>query len=115
MDNYKLIEIYIEEKYFDKLYGLLMKNPDYRIVVQYEEYLKKDYEEQLLKFYAKVAGRQAEYTGRNNYEILRQMLEHMKKLKGGKELVDKMVENYKVKYSNRRVMMEELNKIEKEK
>lgn len=35
----------------------------------------------------------------------------MKTLKNGKKLVEKMVEEYKIKYANRRLMLEELNKI----
>ena len=35
----------------------------------------------------------------------------MKTLKNGKALVGKMIEEYKIKYANRRLMIEELNKI----
>lgn len=59
--------------------------------------------------------KKAQYTGRSNYEEIREILEHMKNLKGGAQLVEEMVEEYKKKYSNRRVMLEELNKIEKRK
>lgn len=35
----------------------------------------------------------------------------MKTLKDGQKLVEKIVEEYKVRYANRRLMLEELNKI----
>ena len=35
----------------------------------------------------------------------------MKTLKNGEKLVEKMVEEYNIKYANRRLMLEELNKI----
>lgn len=35
----------------------------------------------------------------------------MKMLKNGEELVKKMVEEYKIKYANRRLLLGELNKI----
>lgn len=108
-----LRKIYIEEKYYDKLYNSVMKSPTYDILIKYETYLKKDFEKELLKEYVKIADSKAQYTGRANYEDIRTVLEHIKILKNGKEIVTKKVEEYKMKYSNRRLMLEELNKITK--
>lgn len=112
LDEDDLRQIYIEEEYYDKLYKSVMKNPTFYEIVEYEEFLKKDYENELLEFYKKIVNKKAQYTGRGNYQEIREILEHMKTLKDGKQLVEKMVEEYKKKYSNRRVMLEELNKIE---
>ena len=49
--------------------------------------------------------------GKRNYEDVRKILQHMKTLKNGEKLVEKIVEEYKIKYANRRLMLEELNKI----
>lgn len=106
-----LRQIYIEEQYFDKLYKSVMVMPSFEILGKYEKYLKKDFEKELLEAYQKLADEKSKYAGRNNYEDVRIILSHMKTLKGGKELVEKMVEEYKIKYSNRRLMLEELNKI----
>ena len=50
-------------------------------------------------------------TGKNNYQQVRKILVHMKTLKNGEKLVDKKVKEYQVKYANRRLMLEELEKI----
>ena len=106
-----LRQIYIEEQYYDKLFKSVMTTPLYEIVVQYEKYLKRDYEQQLLKEYQKIVDEKSKFTGNRNYEEIRKILQHMKTLKNGEALVGKMIEEYKIKYANRRLMIEELNKI----
>ena len=106
-----LRQIYIEEQYYEKLYNSVMSTPLFEIVVKYEKYLKKDFEKQLLEEYQKIVNEKATFTGKRNYEDVRKILQHMKTLKNGKKLVEKMVEEYKIKYANRRLMLEELNKI----
>ena len=106
-----LRQIYIEEQYYEKLYHSVMSTPLFEIVVKYEKYLKKDFEKQLLEEYQKIVNEKATFTGKRNYEDVRKILQHMKTLKNGEELVKKMVEEYKIKYANRRLMLEELNKI----
>ena len=106
-----LRQIYIEEQYYEKLYNSVMSTPLFEIVVKYEKYLKKDFEKQLLEEYQKIVNEKATFTGKRNYEDVIKILQHMKTLKNGKKLVEKMVEEYKIKYANRRLMLEELNKI----
>lgn len=106
-----LRQIYIEEQYYEKLYHSVMSTPLFEIVVKYEKYLKKDFEKQLLEEYQKIVNEKARFTGKRNYEDVRKILQHMKTLKNGEKLVEKMVEEYKIKYANRRLMLEELNKI----
>ena len=106
-----LRQIYIEEQYYEKLYHSVMSTPLFEIVVKYEKYLKKDFEKQLLEEYQKIVNEKARFTGKKNYEDVRKILQHMKTLKNGEKLVGKMIEEYKIKYANRRLMLEELNKI----
>lgn len=106
-----LRQIYIEEQYYEKLYHSVMSTPLFEIVVKYEKYFKKDFEKQLLEEYQKIVNEKATFTGKRNYEDVRKILQHMKTLKNGEKLVEKMVEEYKIKYANRRLMLEELNKI----
>lgn len=106
-----LRQIYIEEQYYEKLYHSVMTTPLFEIVVKYEKYLKKDFEKQLLEEYQKIVNEKARFTGKRNYEDVRKILQHMKTLKNGEKLVEKMIEEYKIKYANRRLMLEELNKI----
>ena len=106
-----LRQIYIEEQYYKKLYHSVLTTPLFEIVVKYEKYLKKDFEKQLLEEYQKIVNEKARFTGKKNYEDVRKILQHMKTLKNGEKLVEKIVEEYKIKYANRRLMLEELNKI----
>lgn len=106
-----LRQIYIEEQYYEKLYHSVMTTPLFEIVVKYEKYLKKDFEKQLLEEYQKIVNEKARFTGKRNYEDVRKILQHMKTLKNGEKLVEKLIEEYKIKYANRRLMLEELNKI----
>lgn len=106
-----LRQIYIEEQYYKKLYHSVMTTPLFEILVKYEKYLKKDFEKQLLEEYQKIVNEKARFTGKKNYEDVRKILQHMKTLKNGEKLVEKIVEEYKIKYANRRLMLEELNKI----
>ena len=108
-----LRQIYIEEQYYEKLYHSVMTTPLFEIVVEYEKYLKRDFEKQLLEEYQKIVNEKARFTGKRNYEDVRKILQHMKTLKNGEKLVGKMIEEYKIKYANRRLMLEELNKIRK--
>lgn len=50
------------------------------------------------------------YLGRNHYEYVAKVLDRIKKVSGGKELVEKMVLLYKIEYKKRPAMMEILNK-----
>lgn len=88
-----------------------MTTPLFEIIVRYEKYLKKDFEKQLLEQYRKAVEEKSRFTGKKNYEEIRKILQHMKTLKDGEKLVEKMIEEYKIKYANRRLMLEELNKI----
>lgn len=106
-----LRKIYIEEQYYEKLYHSVMTTPLFEILVSYEKYLKKDFENELLEEYKKIADEKSKFTGRKNYEEIRKILQHMKTLKNGEKLVKKMVIEYKIRYANRRLMLEELEKV----
>lgn len=61
----------------------------FEIVIKYEKYSKKDFEKQLLEEYQKIANEKVKFTGKRNYEYVREILQHMKMLKNGEELVKK--------------------------
>lgn len=105
--------IYIEEGYYEKLYNSVISTPLFEVIIKYEKYLKKDFGGQLLKEYKKIVDEKSRFTGKGNYEDVRKILEHMKTFNNGQKLVEKMVEEYKIKYANRKLMLEELNKIRK--
>ena len=88
-----------------------MNTPLFEIIVRYEKYLKNDFEKQLLEEYKKIVDKKSRFTGKRNYEDVRKILQHMKTLKKGQKLVEKIVEEYKIRYANRKLMIEELNKL----
>lgn len=103
--------MYIEEQYYNKLYKSVVSTPLFEVIVKYEKYLKNDFEQQLLEEYQKIVDEKSRFTGKRNYEDIKKILQHMKTLKDGQKLVEKIVEEYKVRYANRRLMIEELNKV----
>lgn len=106
-----LRQMYIEEQYYNKLYKSVVSTPLFEVIVKYEKYLKNDFEQQLLEEYQKIVDEKSRFTGKRNYEDIKKILQHMKTLKDGQKLVEKIVEEYKVRYANRRLMIEELNKV----
>jgi hypothetical protein len=67
------------------------------------------YPEKTLELFKKAIDDYAANVGRNYYEHTAKLLEQMLKIKNGKKMVSEMVANYRVKYKNRRVMMEVLS------
>ena len=106
-----LRQIYIEEQYFDKLYKSVTRYPTYEVMLKYEEYLIEHYEKEILQVYEKIIDEQAQYAVKKNYQYIGNILRHIKTLKNGKEFVRNKIEEYKTKYANRPLMMEELNNI----
>ena len=106
-----LAEIFIEEKYTDRLLKLLQINSKkISFIDEYADYLKKSYPNDLLTFYEEGVKRYAKSTGRDIYNEAANYLEKMKKIKGGKEKVKALIQYFREQYKNRRAMMEVLNK-----
>ena len=106
-----LRKIYIEEGYHKKLFESVIKLNYFEMILEYEKHLRPNYEKELLSQYEKLINEQAKYTGKNNYYSLRKMLEHLKTFDDGVGIVDRLVQEYRVKYKNRRLMLEELDRI----
>lgn len=68
--------------------------------------------EQTLTMFRRAIDQYAEKNlGRTHYETIARLIKTMKRLKGGKQIIDEMIARYKVIYKNRRAMMEILNQI----
>ena len=75
-----------------------------------EKILEKEYPKEVLQKYTEELNEMAKYTAdRKRYQEWVLILKRMLKIKGGKETVNEIVENWRVLYKNRRAMMEELN------
>ena len=109
---YALANIYIAEKYFDRLLVLLQKNPEYEFAQQCRSFLQNTYEKELIEIYRQAfLLYAANNTGRNYYVELRKRLKEVQKLSLGKPLVKELVEYFIRMYKNRPAMIDELEKI----
>jgi tetratricopeptide (TPR) repeat protein len=108
-------EIYIEEKYWDRLMDYVEKNirlGKYSSLAGYERYLKTRYPERMLAFYeAQITDYVAKNMGRDHYKYVADVLKKMKTYPDGDKTVERLLTYFKSIYPKRRAMMEELGAI----
>lgn len=111
--GYGLIEkLYLEENMYDELLECVIKSVGLYKLEEYEKLLKPMYPNELLGKYKKEVCSMALHTSdRKRYCEIVTVLRRMQKYKTGKEMVNELVEDWKVSYKNRRAMMEELSKL----
>ncbi|MCH8032671.1 MAG: hypothetical protein IH950_02790, partial [Bacteroidetes bacterium] len=103
--------IFIEEKYYDRLLKLLQINSKHIIFVDsYAHFLIQQFPAEILALYEKGVKEFAISTGRNIYHNVADLLKKMKKIKGGKEKVNEIIQYFRNLYKMRPAMMEILNK-----
>ena len=111
LDTYLIAQIFIKEKLWSRLMEMVKQNPDLRNIENYEEYLSKDYANEIIKMYSSGIMKYLEGNiGRKHYQTACRYLRRMKKL-GGAEEVKKIIAELREKYPRRRSLMEELNKV----
>ena len=110
--NAHIDRLYREEKLYDRLLAYVLKSSGLYAVQSYENVLKKEYPKQILSKYQDEVNKMASCTGnRKHYADLVALLRRMKQIKGGSEIVETIVEEWKIKYRNRPAMMDELSKL----
>ena len=110
--NAHIDRLYKEEKLYDRLLAYVLKSSGLYAVQSYENVLKKEYPKQILSKYQGEVNKMASCTGnRKHYADLVAFLRRMKRIKGGSEIVETIVEEWKIKYRNRPAMMDELSKL----
>ena len=110
--NAHIDRLYKEEKLYDRLLAYVLKSSGLYAVQSYENVLKKEYPKQILSKYQGEVYKMASCTGnRKHYADLVALLRRMKRIKGGSEIVETIVEEWKIKYRNRPAMMDELSKL----
>lgn len=110
--NAHIDRLYKEEKLYDRLLAYVLKSSGLYAVQSYENVLKKEYPKQILSKYQGEVNKMASCTGnRKRYADLVALLRRMKRIKGGSEIVETIVEEWKIKYRNRPAMMDELSKL----
>lgn len=110
--NAHIDRLYKEEKLYNRLLAYVLKSSGLYAVQSYENVLKKEYPKQILSKYQGEVNKMASCTGnRKHYADLVALLRRMKQIKGGSEIVETIVEEWKIKYRNRPAMMDELSKL----
>ena len=110
--NAHIDRLYKEEKLYDRLLAYVLKSSGLYAVQSYENVLKKEYPKQILSKYQGEVNKMASCTAnRKHYADLVALLRRMKRIKGGSEIVETIVEEWKIKYRNRPAMMDELSKL----
>jgi uncharacterized Zn finger protein len=104
-------EIYIKEKWWDRLLLMLKQNLSLENIKENEQYLAKDYSSELIEFYSeRITNYVEKYLGRNNYQTACRYLRRMKKL-GGNGQVDELIELFRKQYPQRKALMDELTRV----
>ncbi|MCD7892920.1 MAG: SWIM zinc finger family protein [Erysipelotrichaceae bacterium] len=107
-----LYDLYKEEKMYDKLLDYALNGRGLYIVTKYLDDLKDIYPKQLLDKYQSELNREARHTAsRSVYHEWVNYLRMMKQIQGGDIVVNEIVDVWKVKYKNRRALMDELRKL----
>lgn len=110
--NAHIDRLYKKEKLYDRLLAYVLTSSGLYAVQTYENVLKKEYPKQILSKYQGEVNKMASCTGnRKHYADLVALLRRMKQIKGGSEIVETIVEEWKIKYRNRPAMMDELSKL----
>jgi len=104
-------EIYINEKWWDRLFLLLKENTSLENIESNEKYLSKDYSQELIQLYSEKLIKYVDrFMGRNHYQTACRYLRRMKKL-GGNEKVNELIEYFKVTYPKRKALLDELSRV----
>jgi hypothetical protein len=106
-----IAKIYIEEKWWDRLLKLVKGSPELHTIEHYEEFLKKDYSDELILLYSKaITGCLENNADRGHYRTACRYLKKIIKL-GGIHTAIEIKEELKRKYPKRKALIEELNKV----
>ena len=104
-------KIYINEKWWDRLFLFLKEKPTLKNIENNEEYLSKDNSPELVQLYGNALVKyMAGSTGRNHYQNVCIYLRRMKKL-GGNKTVNELIEYFKITYPRRKALLNELSRV----
>jgi hypothetical protein len=104
-------QIYINEKWWDRLFVLLKENCSLENIKENEKYLSESYSAELVELYSnRIANYVDKYIGRNHYQKACRYLRRVKKLDGN-DKVNELILLFKKKYPQRKALMDELTRV----
>lgn len=108
-----LKEIYIAEEYWDQLFLYIKENPSLNEIERYEELLLPYYREEIMDLYvSEILKFMINNTGRNYYRGMCKIIKRMRK-NGGEQQGEKVIAELRSRYSQRRALIEELQKLDR--
>ena len=103
--------IYIREKWWDKLFELVKQSPTLNTISENEQYLSKDYSKELSEMYGVAIIKYLEQNmGRKHYQLACRYLRRIIKL-GNRDKANELIEKFRRDYPARKALMEELNMV----
>lgn len=107
----RIAEIYIWEKEWDNLFGLLQKFPTFGHIESVEKYLANDHAEELATMYRnQIINYLPNNIGREHYALVCNYIRRMINL-GCEAMASELVEQLRTKYYRRKALLEELDSI----
>lgn len=111
IDQSLISNIYIREKWWDKLFEFVKQSPSLNTISEYEQYLSKDYSKELSEMYALAVIKYLEQNmGRKHYQLACRYLRRIIKL-GNRDKANELIEKFRIDYPARKALMEELNNV----
>jgi hypothetical protein len=103
--------IYIQKKWWARLFKLVQSEVDFHVLERYGEYLKKDYRTDLIELYAQqILKYMNDNVGRKHYKKACRYIRSMQKL-GDQGKVQELVQTLRLAYPKRSALLDELNDI----
>ncbi len=107
-----LAAVYIEEKMWGELLGVLQRYPNIHELLQYSHYLEKEYAPELIRLYKNAIVQQAERaSNRKAYHEIASYIKKMSEIPGGREPAGLLTNQLMAQYTKRPAMKDELGKI----
>ncbi|MDL2308075.1 hypothetical protein LJC68_02040 [Bacteroidales bacterium OttesenSCG-928-B11] len=99
-------DIFVEERLTERLLAYLTKHPRIENLEKYHAHIATEFPKETLALYKQAIDKYMENTGRDIYENTVGYFKSMLKIKNGKETVKQLIDNYKIRYKNRKAMLE---------
>lgn len=104
-----LLELYVEEKNWYSLFKNLSMQSNINLLQRYEKSIPKELEPNIVQIYQEILEKKAQFSAnRNVYREWAKTMIHMLKFQSGNQVVKEMLEHWRLIYSTRRAMQEEL-------
>lgn len=111
-DDYPFDVLYKEEKLYDRLLEYVINKHNFAYLYKYDDILVDKYPKQILQAYKTILEERVKHTAyRETYRSWVTNLIRMREIDGGEKIVEEIVHEWKIKYRNRKALMQELERL----